>query len=92
MHLLPEVFCGAEDFTSGAIARCAVTTESSVGYSITGPRQRALERAAQVVKRPRDNDVIVETHQRGHTQHPDADTYEKRQSLKYLRKTGHTLL
>lgn len=82
--LLPEVLCGAEDFTSGAIDRSAITTESSVGYSITGPRQRALERTAQVVKCPCYNDIIVETHQCRHAQHPDADTCEKTQSLNCL--------
>lgn len=78
-HLLPENLCGAEDFSSGAIASGAVTTETRVGYSIAGPGQRALERAAQVVKRPRYDDVIVETHQRGHTEHPNANTYKKTQ-------------
>lgn len=84
-HLLPENLCGAEDFASGAIARSAVT-ETCVGYGITGPGQRALERAAQVEERPCYNDVIVETHQRGHAEHADADTYRKRHSLKYLRQ------
>lgn len=58
-NLLPEFFCGTEAFTSGAITSGAVSTETHVGRSITGPGQRALERAAQVVKRPRYNDVIV---------------------------------
>lgn len=91
-HLPPENLCGAESFTSGAIASGGITTETYIGYRLTGPGQRALERAAQVVKSPCYNDVIVETHQRGHTEHPNANTYKKRHSLKYLRKTGYTLL
>lgn len=75
-NLLPEFFCGAESSTSGAVARGVVTTESSVGYSVTGPGQGALERAAQVIKCPGYDDVIVETHQRGHTEHANANTYE----------------
>ena len=83
-NLLPEDLCGAEASTSGAVASGVVPTETCVGYSITGPGQRALERAAQVVKRPRYNDVIVETHQCGHADHPNANTYKKRH-----RKTGY---
>lgn len=41
--------------------------------SITWPGKRALERAAQVVERPSDNDIIIETHKNGHTQHPYAN-------------------
>lgn len=74
-HLLPEDFCGAQVFTSGAVP--CVVTESCIGYSITGPGQWALEGAAQVVKRPCYDDVVVQTHQRGHTEHPNANTYSK---------------
>lgn len=81
-YSLPENLCGAEEFTGGAVAGCAVTTETCIGNSIAGPGQRALEGAAQVVERPRYNDVVVETHQRGHTQHPDANTCGRRRNLK----------
>lgn len=85
-HLLPENLCGAQDFASGAISSCVVATETYIGYSITGPGQGALERAAQVVKRPCYNYIIVETYQRGHTQHPNANTYKKRHRVE---KTGY---
>lgn len=71
-HLLPENLRGAQDVTGGI--SCAVATETCVGHSVTGPGQGALERAAQVVKCPGYNYIIVETYQRGHTQHPDANT------------------
>lgn len=86
-YLLPEVLCGAEHFSSRAIAGYVVIAETCIGYGVTGPRQRALERAEQVVKRPRYDDVIVETHQRGDAQHPNANTYKRRHSLKFLGQT-----
>ena len=94
MHLLPEEFGGAEGFTGGAVARVVLTTETCIGQSVTGPGQGALERAAQVVKGPRYDDVIVETHQRGHTEHPNANTYEKWQERSFLHliKTEYELL
>lgn len=88
-HLLPEFLRGAEDFTRGAVARNV--TETCVGHSIAGPGQRALKRAAQVVERPRYDHVVVETHQRGHTQHPNADTYNKRRSFKDRHQNLHML-
>lgn len=88
-NLLPEFFCGAEAFTSGAITSGVVSTETHIGHSITGPGQRALERVAQEVKRPRYNDVIVETHQRGHTEHPNANTFRERHSLSI---SGYTVV
>lgn len=72
-YLLPENLCGAQEFTRGAVCGCAVATEMCISHGVAGPRQGALEGAAQVVERPRYDYIIVETHQRGHTQHPYAD-------------------
>lgn len=55
-----------------------------ISHGVAGPRQGALERAAQVVERPRDYHIIVETHQRGHTQHPNTDAWQRRQRVVLL--------
>lgn len=60
-HLLPENLCGAQDPTR-AVGSCVVTTKPCISDSITGPGQGALKRAAQVVKRPRYDYIIVKTH------------------------------
>lgn len=52
-----------------------------ISHSVAGPRQGALEGAAQVVEGPRNDHVIVEAHQRGHAQHPDTDAWQRRQRL-----------
>lgn len=89
MHLLPENLCRAVGSFQGAVATRAITADSSIGHGFTWPRQGALERAAQVVKCPCDDHVIVKTHQCGHAQHPDSNTYVKRHEngYKHLRKT-----
>lgn len=55
-----------------------------ISHGVAGPRQGALEGAAQVVERPRYYYIIVETHQRGHTQHPYADAWKRRHSVVVL--------
>lgn len=77
-HSLPENFCWAVPSFHGAIANGAITADQSVAQGITRPGQGALERAAQVVKCPRYDHIIVEAHQRGHTQHPDSNACIKR--------------
>lgn len=79
-HSLPEDLRGAEQFC-GVVCCRVVTTEMCVSLSVAGPRQGALKGAAQVVERPRDDHIIVETHQRGHAQHPYADSWQRRQGV-----------
>lgn len=55
-----------------------------ISHGVAGPRQGALEGAAQVVERPRNYHVIVETHQRGHTQHPNTNAWQRRQRVVLL--------
>lgn len=58
-------------------------TQASISYSIAGPRKRALERTSHVIKCPSDDDIVVETHQRGHTQHPDTNPWINTLTLDY---------
>lgn len=53
----------------------------SISHSVAGPRQGALKGAAQVVECPRDDHIVVETHQRGHAQHPYTDAWQRKQSF-----------
>lgn len=78
-HSLPEDFWGTEHPPCGHVSCRVVSTQTGVGHGVTWPGQWALEGAAQVVKGPGYDDVVVETDQRGHAQHPDADTCEQRQ-------------
>ena len=72
-HALPEHLRRAQE-SSRSVSCGAVATETGVSDSVTGPGQGALKGAPQVVEGPRYDHVVVEAHQRGHTQHPDADT------------------
>lgn len=76
-HILPENLRRAQD-SSRTVSCSAVATETGVTYSVTGPGQGVLEGAAQVVEGPRYDHVVVEAHQRGHTQHPDTNTCRRR--------------
>lgn len=73
--LLPKNFRGGASSTRRAVACRDVAADSCVGDGVTWPRQRALEGTAQVVKGPGYDDIVVETNQRGHTQHPNSNTY-----------------
>lgn len=75
--VLPENLRRAQD-SSGIVSRCVVATENSVSESVTGPGQGALEGAPQVVEGPGYDHVVVEAHQRGHAQHPDANPCRRR--------------